>query len=69
MLPNLLRRGEQLVNEALQKKVAEVAAQLRMTFGAAAISIEDSRVVINGRGVMKRWLTDPALRFIGWGIK
>jgi hypothetical protein len=69
MLANLLRRGEQLANEVTQKKVAEVAGRLRSTFGAAAISIEDSRVVISGRGVIRRWLTDPALRFIGWGIK
>jgi len=69
MFSDLLRRGEQLANERLHAKVEDVAAQLRSILGRAAVSIDDTRVVISGRGVVKRWLTDPALRFIGWGLK
>jgi hypothetical protein len=69
MLSDLLRRGEALANERVQAKVANVAAELRSMLGNAAVSIEGLRVVVGGRGVVKRWLTDPALRFLGWGLK
>ena len=68
MLANLLKRGDELARLQLQKKLLDVAAQLRAIVGSAAVSVEDSRVLISGRGIVKRWLTDPALRFLTGAI-
>jgi predicted NBD/HSP70 family sugar kinase len=69
MLAGLLSRGEELAGDQLQKKVTDVAAQLRAIVGNAAVSVEDARVVISGRGIVKRWLTDPTLRFLTGAVK
>jgi predicted NBD/HSP70 family sugar kinase len=69
MLAGLLSRGEELARDQLQKKVTDVAAQLRAIVGNAAVSVEDARVVISGRGIVKRWLTDPTLRFLTGAVK
>jgi hypothetical protein len=29
------------------------------------VTVEDERVVVAGRGLVRRWLRDPALRWIG----
>ena len=68
MLANLLKRGDELARLQLQKKLLDVAAQLRAIVGSAAVSVEDSRVLISGRGIVKRWLIDPALRFLTGAI-
>jgi len=68
MLANLRKRGDELARLQLQKKLLDVAAQLRAIVGSSAVSIEDSRVLISGRGIVKRWLTDPALRFLTGAI-
>jgi predicted NBD/HSP70 family sugar kinase len=69
MLAGLLSRGEELARDQLQRKVTDVAAQLRAIVGNAAVSVEDARVVISGRGIVKRWLTDPTLRFLTGAVK
>jgi predicted NBD/HSP70 family sugar kinase len=69
MLAGLLSRGEEFARDQLQKKVTDVAAQLRAIVGNAAVSVEDARVVISGRGIVKRWLTDPTLRFLTGAVK
>jgi predicted NBD/HSP70 family sugar kinase len=69
MLAGLLSRGEELARDQLQKKVTDVAAQLRAIVGNAAVSVQDARVVISGRGIVKRWLTDPTLRFLTGAVK
>ena len=67
MMSELLSRGERLAREAQRRKVAEVAAQLRTVLGTAAIEVEEARVLVRGRGIIKRWLIDPSLRFLGGG--
>jgi predicted NBD/HSP70 family sugar kinase len=69
ILSTLLARGETLAGEQLQKKVQDVATQLRAAFGNAAVRVEDAQVVVGGRGLLKRWLSDPALRFLAGGLK
>jgi predicted NBD/HSP70 family sugar kinase len=67
MMEKLLDRGQALAGDAQQRKLAEVAGQLRAMFGNA-VEIEGDRVLVSGRGIMKRWLIDPSLRFLG-GLK
>ena len=69
MMEKLLARGEAIARDAQQRKIADVAQQLRLMFGSAAVQIEDSQVVVSGRRIMKRWLTDPSFRFLAGGLK
>jgi hypothetical protein len=69
MMSELLRRGEALAREQQRQKVQSVAEQLRGMFGSAAIEVEEARVLVRGRGMIKRWLIDPSLRFLSGGLK
>ena len=69
MMSALLKRGEVLVRERQRVKVRTVAERLRALFGATAVEAEESRIVVRGRGLIKRWLIDPNLRFLDGGLK
>jgi hypothetical protein len=69
MMEKLTARGEQLARGAQEQRVQKVAQQLRMIFGSAAVEVEEARVLVRGRGMIKRWLIDPSLRFLGGGLK
>ena len=69
MMERLAARGGQLARGAQEQRVQKVAQQLRMIFGSAAVEVEEARVLVRGRGMIKRWLIDPSLRFLGGGLK
>jgi hypothetical protein len=60
----LQSRGERLAHDRQQRNITDVAAQLRPMFGSAAVEVEEARVLVSGRGIIKRWLIDPSLRFL-----
>jgi hypothetical protein len=67
MMANLLKRGEQIASAEQRRKMQTVAQRLRSMFASAAVEVEDARVLVRGRGLVKRWLTDPRLRFLDGG--
>jgi hypothetical protein len=69
MMSNLLARGEALAREAQRRKVQHVARQLSAMLGGGAIQVEEARVLVRGRGLIRRWLIDPSLRFLSGGFK
>ena len=69
MMERLAARGGQLARGAQEQRVQKVTQQLRMIFGSAAVEVEEARVLVRGRGMIKRWLIDPSLRFLGGGLK
>jgi hypothetical protein len=69
MMSDLLSRGERLAIEAQRRKVAEVAAHLRAMLGSSTIEVDEARVLVRGRGIIKRWLIDPSLRFLAGGLR
>jgi hypothetical protein len=69
MMTNLVKRGEQIASGQQRRTVQAVAQRLRAIFGSAAVEIEEARVVVRGRGLVKRWLVDPSLRFVSGGLK
>jgi hypothetical protein len=68
MMGNLLKRAEELASEAQRRKVAEVAERLKELLRDAAVEVEEARVLVRGRGIVKRWLIDPTLRFLSGGF-
>ena len=69
MMQALLKRGEELARQGQQAKVQQVAQQLKSIFGAGAIEVQEAQVLVLGRGIIKRWLIDPSLRFLTGGLK
>jgi len=69
MMSELIKRGEALARESQRRRVRELAERLRETFGSAAVEVEEARVLVRGRGMVKRWLIDPSLRFLSGGSR
>jgi hypothetical protein len=69
MMEKLLSRGEQVALQAQQKQVRRIAEQLRMVVGVAAIDADEARVLVSGKGIIRRWLMDSGLRFLAGGLK
>jgi hypothetical protein len=69
MMEALMARGEAIARDAQQRKIADVAQQLRTMFGGVPVQTDDAQVVVRGRGLLKRWLTDPSFRFLSSVVK
>jgi len=65
MMNELLKRGEAIASARRRQMVQAVAEKLRAMFGAGAVEVEDTRVLLSGRGLVRRWLIDSGLRFLG----
>ena len=61
----LQQRAERLARARQQREVERIARIFGELLGAADVEALPDRVVVSGRGIMRRWLVDPALRF--WG--
>ena len=67
--------------KALEKRAAELAArakdarldQLRVAldekFARGAVEMSDDAIEVTGEGLLRRWLEDASIRFIGMGQK
>jgi hypothetical protein len=64
MMSDLLRRGAELARAAQRRRVEAVAARLREILRGVSIEAEEARVLVSGKGLLKRWLIDPRLRFL-----
>jgi hypothetical protein len=64
MMAALLRRVEELARATQRAKVVAVAERLKTLLGEAAVEVEEARVLVRGRGIIKRWLIDSSLRFL-----
>ncbi|HEX5257583.1 MAG TPA: hypothetical protein VFW35_02245 [Sphingomicrobium sp.] len=69
MMDRLISRGDELAAQAQAQQVQRVAQKLRALFGSAAVSVQEAQVLVSGRGIIKRWLIDPSLRFLSGGYK
>jgi hypothetical protein len=68
-MERLVARAEALVRARQRAKVQVVADRLRSLLGEAAMEVEEARVFVRGRGIVRRWLIDPSLRFLAGGLK
>ena len=68
MMERLMARAEALASAAQRAKIQAVANRLKALLGEAAVQIEDAQVSVRGRGITKRWLIDPSLRFLAGGL-
>ena len=64
-LSALIDRGRTLGDARADRVRERIAAVVAAETPGVAVSIEDDAVVVAGRGVRWRALTEPALRWIG----
>ena len=69
MMTTLMRRAEEIARSRRRARVAAVANGLSALLGEGSVAIEEARVIVRGRGIIKRWLTDPSLRFLSGGLE
>jgi hypothetical protein len=69
MMHELLRRAEQLARTAQIQKIGEIAQEVKELFRAAAVEIEGANVIVSGRGLIRRWLIDPSIRFLSGRLR
>lgn len=69
MMTNLVRRAEDLARARQRRQIAGLADHLKTVLRGAAIEVEEARVLVTGRGLFKRWLIDPSLRFLSGGLR
>lgn len=63
----LIQRADAIAQRARAKTAAKLAGSIRAAVRGVQVEAEPSAVVLSGRGLMRRWLTDPALRFAAGG--
>jgi len=64
MMERMVARGAEIARRAEARQVERVADQMRALLGDAAVSTFETRVMVHGRDILLRWLTEPALRFL-----
>ncbi|MES2001405.1 MAG: hypothetical protein V4444_03740 [Pseudomonadota bacterium] len=64
MMTKLIRLADQLARARQHLLAARLAERLSSTIKGASVTVEETRVVVRGRGLIKRWLIDPELRFL-----
>jgi hypothetical protein len=69
MMEALARRLEGIAKARQRETARAVANQLRTLLGGSLIEVDEMRVIVSGKGLVKRWLIDPALRFLSGGTK
>jgi hypothetical protein len=63
MMSDILARGDKLARRAQQRTIRAIADRLN-ALTQASVQVEEARVLVTGRGLIKRWLIDPELRFL-----
>ena len=63
MMGALVTRAEMLGKVAVRRRLDQLAAELRLQ-GVKVKSAAD-RISFGGRALSRRWISEPALRFIG----
>lgn len=58
------KRAEQLARAEQRRAIARIAAALHDQARGIAVEASGHGVVLRGRGLIRRWLVDPGLRFV-----
>jgi hypothetical protein len=64
MRSRLIERAERRGREEARRRTEELSAALRERLSGCLIEAWEAEVMISGKGLLKRWLTDPELRFL-----
>lgn len=65
MLEQLKARAESAGRTAATDAAGRLAEQVRAAVPGVSVTVEGSAVTLSGRGLWRRWLANPALRWLG----
>lgn len=69
MMNKLIARGKAVARQAQAARVQRVATHLSSVLGSSAVEAREAQVLVRGKGIIKRWLIDPSLRFLAGDSK
>jgi len=69
MMEELMRRVEMLAAAEQKQQAQRLAGRMKEMLGSGSVEVLDTQVVGSGRGLLRRWLIDPSLRFLSSGLK
>ena len=67
-MDSLIDRAELLAAAEQRRQVQRLASRLKDMLGEGSVATDGAQVVVRGRGLIKRWLLDPRLRFLSSGF-
>lgn len=65
MLEQLTTRGEAAGRRAAGDAAARLGERVREAVPGVSVAVDAGSVTLSGRGLWRRWLADPALRWLG----
>jgi len=65
----LSNRAGAIARAEQQRQLLRLAGRARELVRDATIEVEEARILVRGRGIVKRWLIDPSLRFLSSGLR
>lgn len=65
MLEQLNARAEAIGRQAADDAAMRLGERVRETVPGVSVSVDGSSVTLSGRGLWRRWLADPGLRWLG----
>lgn len=65
MMKRLQERAQEVARRKQRLRVERLVAALEAKVSGVAVEATNSGVILSGRGLVRRWLSDPALRFAG----
>ncbi|WP_313539561.1 hypothetical protein [Sphingomonas sp.] len=65
MLEQLKARADAAGRAAATDAAGRLAERVREAVPGVSVTVEGSAVTLSGRGLWRRWLADPALRWLG----
>ena len=55
---------EARARQAARRRAEAIAERMRATLRGASVEATETGVIVSGRGLVRRWLIDPELRFL-----
>jgi hypothetical protein len=65
MLEQLKARGDAVARDAATDTAERLADRVREAVPGVTVAVEGTTVALSGRGLWRRWLADPSLRWLG----
>jgi hypothetical protein len=69
MMRRLANRADSIARAEQRRQLLRIAERTRELVRDASVEVEEARILVRGRGIVKRWLIDPSLRFLSSGLR
>jgi hypothetical protein len=64
MMARMMRWAERRARDEARQAAVRMAERVRDTIQGASVEAREAQVIVSGRGLVRRWLIDPELRFL-----